>query len=312
MHIPDGFLDARTCAATFCIAGAGLAWASQTSASRHEDRTVPLLGIMSAFVFAGQMVNFPVASGTSGHLLGATLTGIVLGPAAATLSIATVVLVQCLLFQDGGVTALGANLLNMAVASPWVGWACYRLVRRLLPGSRTVAIACAAWTSVMAAAVLCSLELASAGTVPFEVVAPTMLLTHAVIGVGEALITCAVASFALRIRPDLAFEPEIAPSRMPLGRAFIAWSAAGVGLILLLAPWASSAPDGLEFAADRLGFASREHPLLPSPVPDYTVAGLESEAASTLVAGVLGTLVCLGIAVAIARWWQRNAGQVRD
>lgn len=173
-------------------------------------------------------------------------------------------------------------------------------------------MACSAWVSVMTAAALCSIELASAGTVRLQIVAPAMLLTHAVIGIGEALITCAVASFALRIRPDLEFAPGGAPARMPLGRTFATGCAAAVGLILLLSPWASSAPDGLESVAQRFQFGSQQHAILSAPAPDYSIPGIESEAGSLILAGTIGTLICLGVALGIARWWQRAPARIRE
>ncbi len=305
MHIPDGFLDARTCVGTFCLAGAGLGWAGRRAAADATGRSVPLMGVMSAFVFAGQMINFPVASGTSGHLLGAALATTFLGPWAASLTMATVVTVQCLVFQDGGVTVLGANLLNMALVATWVAHAVQTVVRRVAPGARVAGAAVAAWVSVLATALLCSLELASSGTIRFGVVAPAMALAHVVIGLGEAVITASVVSFVLRLRPDLeAAAQRPTEEGPPLGTSF-GWAAlATVGLVLLLAPWASALPDGLEAVAEHLGFADRERASLSAPAADYTVPGVPNEGVSTILAGVLGAALCVALWLGIARWWR--------
>ena len=265
------------------------------------------MGVMSAFIFAGQMVNFPVASGTSGHLLGAALAALFLGPATAILSLATVVTVQCLLFQDGGVTALGANLLNMAVAGTLVAAAVQKVLQSVAPGQVVLTAAVSAWASIMAAASLCSVELAGAGTVRFQVVAPAMLLTHGVIGVGEAVITAAVAGFVLKLRPDLAEKPFQSPAPpRSFGRALGLAGTALIGATLLLAPWASGLPDGLEFVAHRLGFADREQAVLAAPAAGYAVPGLNHEGLSTILAGLIGTAACFAIVAFLARWWRHR------
>jgi len=291
VHIPDGFLDARTCAGTYCLAGAGLAWAGRQVRARWNDRTVPLLGVMAAFVFAGQMVNFPVAGGTSGHLLGGVLAATLLGPWAAVLALTTVLVVQCLFFQDGGLTALGANVLNLALLGTGGGYVVLRAVRRRQTGRRALlaAVAIASWLSVVGAATLCALQLAASGTASLKLLLPAMLLTHAFIGVGEALITVSVVSFVLQVRPDLIYEPSDQGAANPPWGAVAAYGLTlALGIGLLLAPLASSWPDGLERIAVDLGFEGRARAVNPAPLPDYTVPGIASAWWTTGAAAVAG------------------------
>jgi cobalt/nickel transport system permease protein len=159
------------------------------------------MGVMAAFIFAAQMINFPIAGGTSGHLLGAALATVLLGPWCASITITTVLVIQCLFFQDGGVTALGANVLNMAIIGPLVAMGIYTAVTRLIGDKKGVTAGAfiAAWASVVAAAAFAALELAFSGTVPFKVVFPAMIGWHVLIGFGEGLITAVVVSFVRSI-----------------------------------------------------------------------------------------------------------------
>ncbi|MCU0650954.1 MAG: energy-coupling factor ABC transporter permease, partial [Candidatus Omnitrophica bacterium] len=169
-----------------------------------------LMGVMSAFVFAAQMLNFPVAGGTSGHFLGGVLSAVFLGPCAAAIVIAVVLMVQCLIFQDGGLTALGANIFNMSFVGTMGGYFIYRLLNRMLGKKGIIASAAvAAWLSVILASSACSLQLAFSGTIPLKAVFPAMLSVHALIGIGEAVITFLVFSFVLKVRPDLVYKAEV-------------------------------------------------------------------------------------------------------
>src|SRR6185369_14245592 len=163
MHIPDGFLDTRTAATTAAISVCGLGFALRRVRLTLPPRRVPLLGLAAAFVFAAQMINFPVAGGTSGHLIGATLTAVLLGPSAAIVVISSVLIVQCLLFADGGILALGANILNLAMICGVVGWSIYHLVSRTFQGSfgRILGASFAAWCGTVVASMVCAGELAA-------------------------------------------------------------------------------------------------------------------------------------------------------
>jgi len=206
MHIPDGFVSAPVAAAGYVAAGIVLAIAVRQANRKFQERLVPLMGVMAAFIFAAQMMNFPVAGGTSGHMLGAALATILLGPWAAIIVIACVVGVQALVFQDGGLAALGTNVVNMAVVGVLVSCAVYWAAGALAGENRRlryVAAFCASWLSIAAAALACSFELAISGTSPLHVVLPAMTGVHALIGIGEGLITVAALAFITATRSDL-------------------------------------------------------------------------------------------------------------
>jgi cobalt/nickel transport system permease protein len=169
------------------------------------------MGVMSAFIFAAQMVNFPIAGGTSGHLLGGVLAGVLLGPYAGSLVIAVVLTAQCLIFQDGGITALGANIVNMSLIGTGGGYLIYKLLNSILPGTvgKKIGIITASWFSVMLAATACSLELAFSDTLPLKIVLPAMAGVHAIIGIGEAVITSLVLSYVLKVRADLLYSYKL-------------------------------------------------------------------------------------------------------
>lgn len=206
MHIPDGFVNTGTAVAAWAVSAGGLGYAVNRVNRELGERQVPMMGVTAAFIFAAQMLNFTVAGGTSGHLLGGALAAILLGPWPAMLVLTSVLVVQALLFQDGGLLALGANILNMAVIGVLVGWVTYVGLRRLL-GEKTWATMVsgfsAAWFSVVIAALACAVELALSGTSPWQVALPAMGLVHMLIGIGEGLITVAVLAFLRVTRPDL-------------------------------------------------------------------------------------------------------------
>jgi cobalt/nickel transport system permease protein len=210
LHIPDGFLSGEVAAAGAVLAVAAVAFALRVADRDLDDARVPLLGVLAAFVFAAQMLNFPVAGGTSGHFLGATLAAVLLGPWIACLVMAVVVATQALAFADGGITALGANVLNMGVLGALLAGFAVSAVLRVLPATRAVllgSVAVVSWVAVMAGAAATSLELAISGTVPLGTVLPAMLGVHTLIGVGEAVITVAAVSAVLVTRPDLIHGP---------------------------------------------------------------------------------------------------------
>jgi cobalt/nickel transport system permease protein len=217
MHLPDGYLSTTTWVSAWTISAGGLGYCLRRAGRAMQDRMVPLMGVLSAFVFAAQMINFPVMGGTSGHLLGGVLVAVLLGPWAGASVIACVLIFQCLVFQDGGLTALGANIVNMALAGTVGGFFLYRLVAKLWGGQKGIVTgaAAAAWFSVVAAASLCAMELALSGTSPLGLVLPAMVAVHAVIGIGEAMITGLIVGFILKTRPDLIYEGEGLVSRVP-------------------------------------------------------------------------------------------------
>jgi cobalt/nickel transport system permease protein len=205
LHAPDGFVEAPIAIAMWLVTAAVVAYAVRRTNETLDDRAVPLLGVMAAFIFAAQMFNFPIAGGTSGHLLGGVLAGVLLGPWAGTLVMTAVVAVQALVFQDGGLLILGANIFNMGVVGTLAGYWLYRALAALLGGedrARLPAAGIAAWAAVVGGAVTMSLQLGASG-VPLGVVLPPMIGVHALIGIGEALITVAALAFIAATRADL-------------------------------------------------------------------------------------------------------------
>jgi len=211
MHIPDGFLNRPVLLVTWAIAIALITVCLNQAQAEYQERAVPLMGVCAAFIFAAQMVNFPIPGGTSGHLLGGTLAGVLLGPGAGSLVMVAVFIVQSTVFQDGGLTVLGANIFNMGLIGTFLGYYLYRTIR-LVVGRDTlrgvvVGAAIAAWTSVVVASIVCAIELALSGTVPLIVAMTAMVSWHLLIGIGEALITVVALSFIWRTRRDLFYNP---------------------------------------------------------------------------------------------------------
>jgi cobalt/nickel transport system permease protein len=206
LHAPDGFLSVPVAVVMWLATVACLALAHRRANRQLDQRAVPVLGILAAFIFAAQMFNFPVIGGTSGHLLGGVLAAVLVGPWAATITMACVIAVQALLFQDGGLVVMGANIFNMGIVGTLGGYYVYRLLARLLGGEqrgRIPAAAVAAWVAVMAGSVAMTVQMWLSGTTALEVTLPAMLGVHAVIGVGEALITAAALGFVAATRADL-------------------------------------------------------------------------------------------------------------
>jgi cobalt/nickel transport system permease protein len=299
MHIPDGFIDGKTVATTAALAVVGVGLALRRVRRELPPRRVPLLGLAAAFLFAAQMLNFPVAAGTSGHLIGGALVAALLGPSAAVVVVTTVLIVQCFLFADGGVSALGANIFNMALLGSVGGYGVYRLLCRLLPGQRgrVTALAFAGWFSTVLAAIGCAGQLAWSGTVGWAAAFSSMTSVHLIIGVGEGLISALVLVGVERARPDLVHQPGRNGLTQAAG-AFVGYGLLiAIGLAVFVAPFASSWPDGLEFIAEKMGFSAKATaPQLPAPVPDYAMPGVSWVVGATALAGLVGALVVFGLA----------------
>ncbi|MEV4112312.1 energy-coupling factor ABC transporter permease [Nonomuraea sp. NPDC049695] len=322
MHVPDGFFNAATSVSAGVVAAAGVAVCLRGARRELDDRTAPMAGLVAAFIFAVQMLNFPVAAGTSGHLLGGALAAILVGPYTGVLCMAVVLLVQGVFFADGGLTALGINITIMGIVTVLIGWAIFRLVMRLSRGKVVVAAFLGALVSVPSSALVFSLLFWIGGTAPIQVgaVAAAMGGVHVLIGIGEALITALTVGAVLAVRPDLVYgarglarplvlrgaegastvvdeqEPVVAaPGRL---RPFLL---GGVGLTLVLAGvvsfFASSSPDGLEAVAENKGFLSQasDH-VVTWGLADYGEVG----GIPVGVAGVVGVGLVLIIAGAVA------------
>jgi cobalt/nickel transport system permease protein len=222
MHIPDGFLSGGVAGALAVVAVAVVLWALRVADRNLTEAQVPLLGVVSAFVFAAQMLNFPIAGGTSGHFLGATLAAVLLGPAAACLVMAVVISIQALAFADGGISALGANVFNMGILGALIaGFLLAAAVRAMRPERPTylAMVGVFSWVAVMVGALATSLELSISGTIPLGTVLPAMLGVHALIGVGESVITVAAVSAVLASRPDLVRIAPPEPAAAEPGQA---------------------------------------------------------------------------------------------
>ena len=202
MHIPDGFLSMPVMLVMWIITVLVVGYSVRKTNKQITEKHIPLMGVLAAFVFAAQMLNVPVAAGTSGHFLGGVLVAIFLGPWVGTVIMATVFIVQAVLFQDGGILALGANIFNMGLVGTVLGFYLYRGLAKMLK-SKTIAAGAAAWAAIVLASLVCALELAVSGTSPLQVVVPAMTGIHAVIGIIEAVITVVVISAVIRTRPDL-------------------------------------------------------------------------------------------------------------
>ena len=307
MHAPDGFLEPRVAAATAIVSIAVVAMSLRAAGRELGERQMPLAGIAAAFLFAAQMVNFPVASGTSGHLLGGALAAILLGPWVGCLVTTVVVVVQAILFADGGITALGYNVLNMAIVPAFGGWALYCAFRRLLPsngGGVVGATALASGASVVLSAAAFSIEwlFGASAPVPFDTVFAAMVGVHALIGIGEAVISSLVVAAVLASRPDLvvgardltvaqiADRPKVTARTFAIGGVITAMVVA-----MVVSQFASGDPDGLERIAADKGFAARggDHALGSSVFADYATSGIDNATVSLAVAGLAGVTLTL-------------------
>ena len=301
LHIPDGFLSLAVSLISWAITIIVLSVAIRRTEAMDEKQ-VPLMGVMAAFIFAAQMINFPVAGGTSGHLLGGALAAIVLGPWAGMLVMTAVIGVQGLLLQDGGLLTMGANILNMGLLTSAIGYGLYKLGEGRNRALKLTLAGIGAWLSVMAGALSTSLQLWLSGTARLDIVLPAMLGVHTLIGIGETLITVGALSFIFKSRPDLLDQAE---GQARGGRGWI-WVGAAISLfVLILSPLASSNPDGLERVAENLGFLNRGAEAPFTILPDYTIPFLGNSAISTILAGVIGAAVVATIVLFFAK--RKNA-----
>ncbi|MFE2937514.1 energy-coupling factor ABC transporter permease [Streptomyces sp. NPDC059255] len=332
MHVPDGFIDLPVSAATGVVAAAAVAVSLRGARRELDERTAPLAGLVAAFVFAVQMLNFPVAAGTSGHLLGGALAAILVGPYTGVLCISVVLLMQGILFADGGLTALGVNITDMAVVTTVVAYALFRGLVRVLPRTRrsvTVASFAAALVSVPAAALAFTALYAIGGTsdVPLGKTLAAMVGVHLLIGIGEAAITAFTVGAVIAVRPDLVYGARglTAPLKLRVGGELVdaapasapaapgparsarrVW-AAGLVTALVLAGfvsfYASADPDGLEKVAADQGIDKKteQHHTADSPLADYGVKDISDARISGGLAGVIG--VGATVAVGSGVFW---------
>ncbi|MFD5515734.1 energy-coupling factor ABC transporter permease [Streptomyces sp. NPDC127066] len=318
MHVPDGFIDAPVSAVTGVVAAGAVAVSLRGARRELDERTAPLAGLVAAFIFAVQMLNFPVAAGTSGHLLGGALAAILVGPFTGVLCVSVVLLMQGILFADGGLTALGVNVTDMAIVTTVVAYAVFRGLVKVLPRTRrsvTVASFVAALLSVPAAAVAFTLIYAVGGTtdIALSKVATAMVGVHVLIGIGEAVITALTVGAVIAVRPDLVYgarglqqrlklrvngelvdTPAAAPAPVAVRSSHRKVWITGLVTSLVLAGfvsfYASASPDGLEKVAKDKGIdaKAKAHASDGSPLAGYGVKDVSDARLSGGLAGVIG------------------------
>ncbi len=308
MHIPDGFLSTPVCLATGAISVAAVGYSVYRLKHSLADRTIPLAGMVSALVFTGQMVNFPVLMGTSGHLVGGVLAARLVGPWAGCLSLTLVLVVQRFLFADGGMLSLGANVFHMAVVGAMGGYAIQVVVSRLLgrsPRASVIGTVVASWITVMLAAFLCCLEFAlsldSLDGFDLGRFLALMILFHSLIGVGESLISGGIIRMISSRRPELLYQPEstrVDPTRFPIGQGLLIALLVVAGLV----PLASSLPDGLDSALQQ-SVSVRPEADSVSLFGGYDRIFAKStwHVWSVILSGFIGTLVVFTIAMILGR-----------
>ncbi len=312
MHIPDAVLSTPVMAVSGAVGVLGFGYALSRLKSSLGERLPVLMGLMSASLFAAQMVNFPVFPGISGHLLGGVLAAVLLGPWAGAVVVGAVLIVQCLLFADGGLLALGANFVNMGLIGSVLGYAVYAPVRRAIGGPSGVLVGSmvAAWFSVIMAACALSVELAaSVGFASFLPILGWMTLVHAAIGLGEAIITGLILQPILLVRPDFVHgEPHEGSKPVRWGQVAVLGLVVSLAVAAFLAPWASESPDGFEYVAGKLRVVSDDEaePAVESPMPDYQMPGLPNLKLATAAAGMVGTLIVFGFGLTLARSFERR------
>ncbi|MEW2076954.1 energy-coupling factor ABC transporter permease [Streptomyces sp. NPDC013433] len=320
MHAPDGFINAPVSAAAGLVAAGAIAVSLRGARRELDERTAPLAGLVAAFIFAVQMLNFPVAAGTSGHLLGGALAAILVGPYTGVLCVSVVLLMQAVLFADGGLTALGVNITTMAITTTIVAYALFRGLVKVLPRTRRSATAAsfvAALVSVPASAVVFTLLYAIGGTTDVSLgkVVTAMVGVHVLIGIGEAVITALTVGAVIAVRPDLvhgarglrqqlklrvngelvdapdtlAAEPELVAARSPR-KVWITGLVTSLVLAGFVSFYASANPDGLEKVATDHGMDEKaeEHAIADSPLADYGVEDVDDARLSGGLAGVIG------------------------
>jgi cobalt/nickel transport system permease protein len=307
MHVPDGFLSTLVSIILWVISAGAIAYALRRVSKDLGERQVPLMGVLAAAIFAGQMLNFSVTGGTSGHLLGAGLAVVLLGPWAAVIVMTSVVSIQALIFQDGGLLALGANIFNMAIVGVAVSYFVYTTIQRLARGKSWGAFvggAVAAWFSIAIASLACALELALSGTSPANISVPAMGGIHMLIGIGEALITAGALVFLYGTRRDLFSSSQSAPKG---SKAIWIGGLAIATLLAILSPLASAHPDGLEWVAEQKGFLEVARSPLLNIIPDYVFPGISNEALATILAGIIGLLLVFGVTLGVAYMRRKKA-----
>ena len=312
MHVPDGFINVQVSAATGLLSF-GTLWAYIRSAKTLiADKFIALTGMMSALIFVLQMINFPIAAGTSGHLLGGALAVIVLGPRLGLICLSVVVIIQSLLFADGGLSALGVNVLNMAIVTCATGWVIVKYWLKFIGKNKTSIIAASVVSGIITvvfSSIAFTLEYAIGGTIsiPVSSVLVAMISTHFLIGIGEGIITALIVGLLVRVRPDLVYAYDRNDSNttnVSLYGLFIVL----ILLLVLITPFASSSPDGLESVAENFGFQETDGVVLL--LEDYGINAINNNFISTVLSGLLGVIVIVAMFTIVVN--RRKSGKNSD
>ncbi|NIP81208.1 MAG: cobalt transporter [Gemmatimonadetes bacterium] len=299
-HIPDGFLSPTVIAGTATLSAVAVAIAARRSGRKLRDRQAPALGAVTAFVFAAQMLNFPLGAGASAHLLGGVLVAVIAGPSAAILALFAVLLVQALLFQDGGIAALGANTLNLAVLGAGGGYLVYRWQMALTGAGhrrRLAAAGVAAFVSALATGLAVGVQLALSGMVPLRSALLAVGGAHVLVGAAEAVLTVGILGAVLRARPDLVREAGRPRSG---DRAAVVVATAAVAVAGIAVAWGTDRPDALESALEALGPGVAAAPRL-APMAHYDVP-----VDNQWVAALVGVVAVFGVGWALFRLAARS------
>ncbi len=322
MHMADSLLSPPVAIGLIVLAAAVLAFASARSRAIAAasgpgpgDDRAPMMGVLGAFVFAAQMINFPILPGTSGHLGGGVLLAIIVGPHAATLVMASILIIQCLIFQDGGLLALGANILNMGVLPCYLGYFLYRAIAGRGPsaGRLYLAVFVASMAGMLAGAALVPVEVAASGMlrVPFVRFLTAMLSLHVLVGLGEALITFGVVLYLSRVRPRVLGEVAVnLPAGGGLSRRAVALSVLAAALLLggFVSLFASASPDALEsLTSGDTALRDNASPLIEEAERAHEHIAVLPDYHWTSASGIVGTLLTLGVIAGIAYWTRRPA-----
>ena len=293
MHVPDGFMNVTMSAATGVISF-GTLWAYIRSAKDLiADKFIALTGMMSALIFVLQMINFPIAAGTSGHLLGGALAVIVLGPRLGLICLSVVVIIQSLLFADGGLSALGVNVLNMAIVTSATSWFIVKYWIKFIGKNKTSIVSVSVLAGILSlvfSSIAFTIQYAIGGTIsiPVGTVLLAMVTTHFIIGFGEGIITALIITLLIRVRPDLIYAYE----RSDENTTKVSFYGLFIILILLFSlvtPFASSSPDGLESVAEEFGFTQTDGIVLL--LDDYGISAVNNDFVSTVLSALLGVTV---------------------
>lgn len=295
MHTPDGFLTSWVCVLTLLITLGAIGLAVVNIKKVLTKQKVYLMAALAAIIFGFQMLNFPIAAGTSGHFLGAGIVAILLGPHAAVLVLAVVLVVQTFVYGDGGVLAIGANIFNMGVIG---GYSAYYTYKSLKDKSKLLAGFLASWSSVMAASLVAALELGVSGTSPLLKALSAMGITHLFIGLGEAIITTGILFYIIKTKQDV-LEINKQPTR--LAKYAVITTILALIVTSFALPFASGAPDGLEKVALNLGFFEKATTIYTlAPMPDYTFLGQESYL-FVLIAGIIGMVATFSLSYIVTK-----------